>query len=575
MVRLSGMNRKTGRPLGLALALALVCLIVPGGPARAALTATVDHTTVSATDLVTLTVRLSGSTSSSQPDLSALEENFQIIDRNTRSSSSLTIVKGRQTSQSNIDWIFTLRPKRQGILTIPSISVGNEQTEPITIKVVPRSADPDRGDRHVFFDNNVDTTNTWVQAQILYTVKLYYTEAISGDFPPAPAIDNAVIETVEKEKRYESIVNNRRYYVLEKRYAIFPQKSGTLTIPRETFVGYRGRGRLFSSRERVSAVSRKFTVEVKPRPASFPDDNWLPAKHLEISESWNRNPPEFVVGEPVNRTLTVTAEGVAASLIPPFQEAALDNAKTYKDPADTSTTANDNGIVSTRRVTVGIVPTRPGPLTLPEIRIPWWNTETETVEQAVIPASTFEVKPASTPRVRAPVADAQTGAPAAATGNADTIRQTWGLYLAVAFGILWLVSTLQWWITRRDLNRLRAATTAEGTPTLPAGAAEQDCFKALEHACQQGDPAAAHRALFLWAKTTAPNTDSLHDFAARASNEELIHAITDLERHLYARDTTPEPWNPDPLLTEIKALRPNRRTQKPHHHALTPNLNPS
>ncbi|MBD3646398.1 MAG: BatD family protein, partial [Pseudomonadales bacterium] len=236
--------------------------LLAAGSARAEIAATVDRTTVSEMDLLTLTVRLTDEDADETPDFSALEKDFEIISQSSRASSSITIVNDRQTSQSHVDWVLTLRPKRQGILTIPAIAAGTKQSEPITIKSVPANASgQQRGDRPVFFETSVDTTTAYVQGQIMYTVKLYYTGDISGDFPPPPELENAVVETVENERRYESIIDSQRYYVLERTYAIFPQQSGRLDIPRETFLGTR---RVFNSRQRVSAVSKQHVIEVKP-----------------------------------------------------------------------------------------------------------------------------------------------------------------------------------------------------------------------------------------------------------------------------------------------------------------------
>ena len=49
------------------------------------------------------------------------------------------------------------------------------------------------------------------------------------------------------------------------------------------------------------------------------------------------------------------------------------------------------GITARQVTVVGIVPTRAGTLTLPEISIPWWNTQTDREEVAIIPAMTYEV----------------------------------------------------------------------------------------------------------------------------------------------------------------------------------------
>ena len=275
----------------------VLCLVVAGFT-HASVTASVDRNSVTEFELVRLTIRISGDAPDTAPDFSGIELDFEIINTQNHKSSSISIVNGRQTSSVRTDYVLTLRVKRLGRLIIPPIRVGAETTSAIPIHAMVQSSQTTRRmNQLVFFDTRVDTTNTYVQGQVLYTVKLFYSESISGDFPPPPKIEDAVIETIETEKRYESMVNNRRYYVLEKRYAIFPQKSGVMVIPREAFLGSRGRGGLFSSRQRVNAVSDKHLVTVKTIPESFIGTNWIPARQLTLSESWADNPPEFRVPE--------------------------------------------------------------------------------------------------------------------------------------------------------------------------------------------------------------------------------------------------------------------------------------
>lgn len=552
----------------------LLMLALWSGTALAELTATVDRTRVTELDVVTLTVRLSGATTSQSPDFSGVEADFDVVAQSgPNRSSRFSFENGRQTSESHTEWTLSLRPKRRGSLTVPAIRLGGERTNPIAIDVVePSAALTGRMNQLVFFDTSVDTTSTWVQAQIIYTVKLYYVDSIAGDFPQPPSLSEAVIETVENEKRYESIVNDRRFYVLEKSYAIYPQKSGTLVIPRETFAGSRSRS-FFSPGERVAAVSKSHTIEVKPRPAAFTGTHWLPAKSLVLTESWGQDKPQFKVGEPVNRVLTMTAKGVASSLLPPFPRLNLANAKTYQDPPDTTDVPNGkDGIVSTQSTTVGIVPTAAGKLALPEIRIPWWNTGTNKMEVAVIPAATFDVAPAPGANVAVPGAPAQAaqGRPAGTPLAPAPVSNVW-LYVALTAGLLWLVTLWQWWLARRQLAGLMQSPEPEGA--VPQGPGEPERFDSLAKACKANDADRAAAALFLWGKSHYPHIDSLTGLARQSGHADLAEEITTLDRVLYAGDSQQE-WNGDRLLAIVRELR-GRHDDKPGHSALLHALNPT
>ncbi|MFT7221023.1 MAG: hypothetical protein ACI8Z1_002644, partial [Candidatus Azotimanducaceae bacterium] len=468
------------------------------------------------------------------------------------------------------DYLLVLRPKRQGSLTIPSIGAGNSRTEPISLRVQAQTqSQKQRMRQFVFFETQVDTKETYVQGQILYSVRLFYSDAIGGDFPLAPALVDAIIENIENEKRFESIVDGRRYYVLEKQYAIFPQKSGELLIPRERFVGTRGRGGMFSQRQRVTAMSESHTVNVKPVPAEFAGQYWIPAESLSIHESWAEAPPVFRVGEPVNRTLTIKAGGIPHTLLPVFQDVAIDGAKVYADPPDAQNRPAADGITALQQTTLGIVPTKSGSITLPEIRIPWWNTRSNREEIAVIPESTFEVMPAANQAFVAPIAmqtpQIQEGIDVTMTG----VAKTWQ-WMSICLALLWILSTWQWIIARRKLRALQH----QDAPDLHIqnlSPDEQSAYAKLKSACRVNDSQAAHRLLFLWGKARFPSVQSINDVLTQAP--ELKEPAQALEAFLFAGESASH-WEGKKLIKTVTVLR-SATSQKTKRTVLAEQLNPA
>lgn len=547
--------------------------------AFASFTASVDQTRISQDDLVTLTLRLSNENTSASPDFSGIRKDFAIVQQSgPNQSSEFTFINGKQSSETHTDWTLTLQPKRIGLLTIPAIRLGNEATQPIAIEVLPGNAvSPMRPRNHyVFFETSVDHHSVYVQGQIIFTEKLFYVDSISGSFPAAPNIDNAVVQPVEKEKRYQSVVDGHRYYVLEKSYAIYPQQSGTLVIPSQRFHGTRGSASFFAPSQPVSAISRQHTIHVKPAPAAFTNPNWLPAQGLTLRESWGNHQPQFKVGDPVNRTLTLTARGVAASLLPSFPKLHLANAKSYADPPTTSNQTSERyGIIGTESVTVGIVPTKPGKLTLPEIRVPWWNTTTNKMQVAVIPAETYTIAAAPGSSVTIPQAPpANTQAPANTSQPKQVVTyipsKLW-LYVLAALVLLWLISTWQWLSTRRQLNRLGTGDEPAAPPVRNYGVSEDNAWDLFSRACKSGNADRASKALFVWGKSRYPNIHTLRDLGA-IGGEHLTTEIIRLENALYAPQSAAD-WQGDTLLDAASQLH-KAKQEKPKRTALADALNP-
>ena len=408
---------------------------------HSAVTATVDQNQISEFDVLTLTIRVTDQ-GSTEPDFRALENDFTIINQQSQQNSSISLINGRQTSRSYVDYQVTLRPTRQGNLLIPAITVGTERTNPIGIRVIAQSqAARNQMQQILFFETLVDRDEVYVQAQLLYTVRLYYADSISGDFPAAPDLPNAMVEIIENERRFETVVNNRRYYVLEKRYAIFPQQSGPLVLAPETFVGTRGRGGLFSSRERVNAVSSGHTLSVLPVPASFQDKRWLPAQSLTIDAVLNRPDSPLVVGDPINRVVTLKGAGVTAALLPELSFGDTDGARLYIDQPVVEELASEQGLAAESVVTIGIVPTQAGTLALPDINVYWWNTEERRQEVAVLPGVNLAIGAA--PQA-APALGAATVPQPLSLDNAEIVllRQQlqWAIWVAVVLLVVWLLT---------------------------------------------------------------------------------------------------------------------------------------
>lgn len=556
------MMLRTGRLL--ILVTTLMCSTV----ALASLSVTVDRTEISDAGLLKLTLLVRNSTTATNPDFRALEQDFEIVQRaGPNQSSKISIINGRQSSEVTVSWELRLRPKRLGTLTIPAFRMGSDISRPINIEVSRQTAAmKQKMSQLVFFDTSVDTTETYVQGQIIYTIKLYYVENISGDFPPMPAVPDAVVETIEGERRYDAITNGRRYYVLEKRYGIYPQKSGLLTIPGQTFSGFRVGPGFFSTREPVLTRSDSHPITVKAKPAGFIGDHWLPATNVSIEESWVGGTPEFVVGEPVNRSLVISASGVAASLLPPLNDTPIDGAKTYQDPAAEEQSLTADGINSTQTIVVGIVPTRAGSLDLPAIEIPWWNTKTDQLEVARIPAQSFKVKASPKNQQVTPVSQPVV-AEAPVVGSPRTaIIDTYWQYLAIGMFALWLITVALWFFQARRVTPAPVEAKRSPEPNLA------ETLKALKAACKGRDAKLAQALTIQWGNLKYSNIHSLQALTGVVGDVELQGAINELEACLYSPDATGS-WNGQILWKAIQVVE-QRKEQKKKSNRLTPALNP-
>ena len=563
------MKRQTGKSI---VTSAFLLMLVTFSSAVFSLTVSVDRTRISETDPLRLNIKVNEALTG-QLEFDFLTKDFEILrvagpNQNTK----MSIINGQSSREVSTSWDLVLRAKRLGTVTIPRIQINGSISEAIVIDVVPQTAEmKSKANELVFLETSVDTSEAYVQGQIIYTIKLHYVDIITGEIPAEPKIENAIIETIESEKRYDTYVNNRRYFVFEKRFAIFPQRSGVLEIPRVTFTGSKvGRG-FFSNREPVMAFSETHSVTVKPKPEEFTAPHWLPAKSVKITEAWSSESKQLTVGEPINRNITITVDGQAATLLPAIDDIEIQGAKSYKDPEVQNQTITDSGIVATSKTTVGIVPTQPGKLLLPALELAWWNTTTNKMEIASLPAQAFSVEASRQPQAVArniePSQPNQT-----LVAESATLRQPvaegpnyWQL-LAGVLAAAWVITLMLLFKAQRRPMQ----TAVEDKPTQLTS--ETALFNKLQEACKKNQAADARNLLFLWGKARLPSIDSTRDLAAHYASDELLQEIVLLEQSLYSPSQQTD-WHGKSLGDITQALR-SIRAEKSSPHALLSTMNP-
>ena len=187
---------------------------------------------------------------------------------------------------------------------------------------------------------------------------------------------------------------------------------------------------------------------------------WLPAKSLTIDQEWSRKTDQLTQGEPVTRTLTVNAEGVAAEQLPPIGEnLSINGLKIYPDKPQLDTQTGPNGLSSSRIDSLSVVPNQSGTLEIPAIDITWWDTQADQLRVASIPAQPLLINAASQPAANVPNLPSQPLPSLDTAQPGPSAAPTWlyalcaGLALSNALFVgLWLSARAQHTGARSRLN---------------------------------------------------------------------------------------------------------------------------
>ncbi len=568
----------------------------------AAVTASTNRQVLSIDETIQLSIK--SDQSSTAPDLSVLDKDFQIMGRSQSQNYSLINGHASQTHS----WNISLLPKKTGELIIPSIQVGSDTTKAISLVIKAQSLTPGVDGKDIYLKLNLEDNSQqkefYVQQQIFLTVQLFHRVRFTNATLDELEIENTVVEKMGNDSNYTKTIGNNRYNIIERRYAIYPQQSGPLVIPALRFAGNAEVSQSFSlfSRPGRQIISRTkpLSLNILPIPENYSGKNWLPAESLEIESEILDNSQEIVVGEAFTRHIIIRAKGLLSSQLPKSSIISSQFFKTYPDKEKLNNQLVNGKVMGIRRDTIAIIPLKAGQFTLPEINISWWNTMTKQQETAHLAARTLVAKANTEQAVETKKAlaskvvqaeqdnksvgqtvDKQPVEPDIIKNTAITttnmLHNPW-FWVSMALLLLWLL-TLGFVFFIKDNRQHSDKTKSEqlkSTTNSPTQAQQQ--LQSVYQACDDNNAHQASQSLVQWASHyfKQPMLSGLLALEEFISQTALNKAISELESSLYAENKTP--WQGKQLKAQLAAYLQQKDNQKKAQRKKTPqalsSLNP-
>ncbi len=520
----------------------------PATQAFAAATATVDRSSVDLNESFSLEVVVEDNIDI-EPDWTVLDRDFY---RGQVSKMSNTSIINGQIRRSRT-WEIVLMAKSNGSKTIPSIRVGNVATEPLTIAVnEPTELPP--GEADVFVTSEVDSAETFVQAQVLYRIKIYLAVQTRQAALHDPGITGAevLVELVGDEQHYDAVLNGRSYRVVERLVAIYPQESGQISISPARFEARVMRDGRITGRKVF--YSNAHSIDVRPipaPPADYPDAAWLPAHSVEISEEWSREPDRLEAGEPVTRHVTISALGQLETQIPALDPPDIEGLNTYADKPDLNRRNEAEGIRGIRKDQYAMIGVAGGTAEIPELAVPWWDIKAGEWRVATLPGREIRIR-----AVEAAPIETQPEAPPPVIGETEeavspAASETpfWKL-ASQLLAALWLLTGFAWWWSSRDRQ------PRDNTPRpQPVYKQQAKYVKAARRAAVGGDVAGVRDALREWGLLQWPENPprSIGELAARVAPP-LSEQLAEVSAASYGGRVVE--WDGAALSSSLRTIRP-------------------
>ena len=548
-------------PVLLCIALLLGC--VWAAAAMAEIEVSLDRNPVQVNESFQLVFTLEQSPDN-DPDFSSLQQHFQILGNNR--SSSISIINGEY--RRSVKYSLQLMPKQVGDFMIPAIRFDNERSKPFQVTVKPSSLASAPQDELVF-EVLADKPEAYVQSQVILTLRLLSATNISAYQFGDIVIENldTVVEPLGDARKYQTLIADKSYLVLEQKFALFPQQTGRLEVTPlmaevrlpsgSNFDPFRSGGEIRRLR------SQPVSIGIEPIPPDFKAPYWLPATRLELRENWQGDLNRLVAGEPITRSLTLVADGLTAAQLPQMTLPPIDGIKQYPDQPGLENSRSSDGIRGKREQKVALIPGAEGSYRVPEINLSWWNLQKGQVEVATIPERELIVSAAEPAAVSAPEAEIEP-VPAVATPPVAASNPFW-LWLSLLLACGWGASALYWWFRSRRALSL--------TPAAPEHPSLRQARSELKRACNAADATAARQALLAWGQALlAPRVVlNLHQLCDQLGPE-FASQVESINSSLYAKSR--DAWQGTELLRLCQQIEQSHGQEPQRESGLMP-LNPA
>ena len=310
--------------------------------------------------------------------------------------------------------------------------------------------------------------------------------------PKFPQFDlpNALVTLQDNAMNLVETIDGVTYAGIRRTYLVTPQAAGDFVLPQVpitfSYAAVPGQPPASGS---VILPPEKFTVAGVP--GAFAGAGSAVAAKLVVAQALDRDLKGIKVGDTLVRTVSVTAEGMQAMMIPAPDFTAPDGVRIYRqNPVLSDGTPQGQGSAEAKRIDrVTYAFERPGNYVLPAVEIGWYDPATQKREVAQLPeiAVTVTEQTAFKPAIAPPAAPEQ----AVPSGYTKWLRYLpWAAGAAVALALLAWLGARAWpkvksWRDQRRIVRENSEATY---------------FRRFEAACQSSNRLAAYAALDAWAR---------------------------------------------------------------------------
>lgn len=357
----------------------------------------------------------------------------------TGRSSQINIFNSQM--QGSVEYQYTIVPSDPGEYPIPAFVVYSSGVEyrstPLKLSVKPAGTysskpsspfsnspnpnyrpqmpdDASQAGQNFWISTTVSQTNPYQYEEILFRFKLFTRVNLEFEELKLPAFKDFRMEELVPEKKGKQVVGGVSYSTYEIVYALYPLKSGKLTIEEtRTTLKYYVQNRQntnsfffgYSSKPRVKTISANpIEIDVKPLPDPIPHDFTGLVGQFDLAASLSDH--TLNVGD--SATLSVTLSGQGNIRDARLPELGLKGFKVYTDKPVEQVDKTQNGMRGSKTFTLALMPTEAVEINLGGFSVSYLDPGTEVYTHLKFPDMVFAAKGVGSASAVATIAGGQT-----------------------------------------------------------------------------------------------------------------------------------------------------------------------
>ncbi|MFN7141860.1 MAG: BatD family protein, partial [Limisphaerales bacterium] len=277
----------------------------------------------------TLSLQFQNGEPSEQPNLPTVP-GLQVV---SLSASQNIQMINRQTTRT-VNYEFTLRPTKEGEITIPALSfkVGNQTltSQPLKLTVskqpVSTATNPDGTHSEAFLKLVVPKSEVYFGEIMPVEIRLYFQNIRDVQLPELNADGFTMTPMDQRPSQSQVQVDGRTYNMAVFRFTVSPVKTGTLKLgpakitlallsePRRDFFGQT----VFTKARQTQLVSEEVTIRALPVPQTNRPATYAGAIG-RFDMKMSASPTSVAVGDPITVRIQISGRGTLESLKLPEQ----------------------------------------------------------------------------------------------------------------------------------------------------------------------------------------------------------------------------------------------------------------